>query len=70
MFGTIDCITCISCIIVGTIDCITVCTVASSIGGRVSDSIGVAAIGTGNATIIGVAHGVRRTLSASVARWC
>ena len=43
----------------GTIDCITGCTVASSIGGRVSDSIGVGAIGTGIATIIGIVGGVR-----------
>ena len=42
----------------GTIDCITACTVASSIGGSVSDSIGVAAIGTGIATITGIVVGV------------
>ena len=52
----------------GTIDCITVCTVVSSIGGRVSDSIVVTTIGTGIATNIGIAAGARRTLSASVAR--
>ena len=54
----------------GTIDCITVCTVASSIGGRVSDSIGVTTIGTGIATNIGIVVGVCRTLSSSVAGSC
>ena len=52
----------------GTIDCMTICTVAGSISGRVSDSIGATTIGTGIATNIGIVIGARRTLSASVAR--
>ena len=51
-----------------TIDRIIVCTDVSSIGGRVSDGIGVTTIGTGIANNIGIGAGARRTLSASVVR--
>ena len=54
----------------GTIDCIIDCTVVSSIGGRVSDGIGITTIGAGIVNTIGIGAGPRRTLLASVARCC